>query len=283
MWFVLTRNAAPPYRLVQRGPRVEDGYLARPGHRARRCGGGILACLCALALCGLALEARPALADGTDPNYPGSVLHVTTSGTPVVGSELTITATGSNAPQEPFGMPYGMYDLELFAVDHTLLPVDCSQSFETEDTIYTNNPQAVNFLTFGGLNEGVSGPFTIQLPVPATNAGDWLVCAYSVFIIDDAAWASTEVKITANAKPAATVLPRISRSGSRLRCSPGIWSGSPTSYAYRWLVVHKAGVAGRRSSLSVTHALRGRAVECSVTATNSVGSTTATGLPFKVH
>ena len=180
-------------------------------------------------------------------------------------------------------MPYGMYDLELFAVDHTLLPVDCSQSFETEDTIYTNNPQAVNFLTFGGLNEGVSGPFTIQLPVPATHAGDWLVCAYSVFIIDDAAWASTEVKITANAKPAATVLPRISRSGSRLRCSPGTWSGSPTSYAYRWLVVHKTGVAGRRSSLSVTHALRGRAVECSVTATNSAGNTTATSRQFAIR
>jgi hypothetical protein len=168
------------------------------------------------------------------------VLHVTTTGTPVVGSELTLTATCANAAQEPFGTPDGRYDLELFAVDHTLLPVDCAQSFETEDTIYTTNPQAVNFLTFGGLNEGQSGPFTIQLPVPATTAGDSLVCAYSVFITDDAAWASTEVKITATAKPVASGLPRVSRSGNRLRCSPGTWSGSPTSYAYRWLVLRKA-------------------------------------------
>jgi hypothetical protein len=56
---------------------VEDGHLARPGHRARKYGGGILAGLCSLALCALTLAAGPALADGTDPNYPGSVLHVT--------------------------------------------------------------------------------------------------------------------------------------------------------------------------------------------------------------
>jgi hypothetical protein len=54
-------------------------------------------------------EGGPAVGDGTDPGYPGSELHVhvTVTGTPVVGSEATITATGTNAPQAPFGTPYG--------------------------------------------------------------------------------------------------------------------------------------------------------------------------------
>ena len=71
-------------------------------------------------------------------------------------------------------------------------------------------------------------------------------------------------------------------SGGRLRCSPGTWTGNPTSYRYRWLVLHKAGVAGRQTSLALTRSLRGHAVECSVTATNEAGSTTATSPTLKI-
>jgi hypothetical protein len=48
------------------------------------------------------------------------------------------------------------------------------------------------------------------------------------------------------------------------------------------MVVHKAGVAGRKPSLMVTRKFRGHKVECSVTAENSAGSATATSPPFAV-
>jgi hypothetical protein len=47
-------------------------------------------------------------------------------------------------------------------------------------------------------------------------------------------------------------------------------------------VILKSGTAGGRPSLSLTRKLRGRAVECSVTATNSGGSATANSRPFKI-
>ena len=106
-----------------------------------------------MCVCALALSASPALADGTDPAYPGSVLHVTTTGPLVAGKPLTIVATGTNAP---FGTPID-YGLRLFAIDHKLLPIPCAQGFSMEETISTDNPQAARLLTFENLNEGLSG------------------------------------------------------------------------------------------------------------------------------
>ena len=208
------------------------------------------------------------------------MLHVTTTGPLVAGKPLTIVATGTNAP---FGTPID-YGLRLFAIDHKLLPIPCAQGFSMEETISTDNPQAARLLTFENLNEGLSGPFTISLPVTLAGPGDLLICAYSVLITDDAAWASDEATVApaTGSKPQNAKRPRVTRSGGRLRCLPGTWSGNPTSYAYRWSVTGRAGTAGRGSSLSVTRRLRGHAVACSVTAANSSGSATAKSVPFRI-
>jgi hypothetical protein len=84
-------------------------------------------------------------------------------------------------------------------------------------------------------------------------------------------------------RPAATSPPRVTRSGNRLHCLRGSWSGAPTSYAYLWRLIHKSGAIGRGATLIVTRQLHGRAVTCTVTATNSAGSATGTSLPFKIH
>jgi hypothetical protein len=204
---------------------------------------------------------------------------VTTTGPLVARQPLTIVATGTNAP---FDTPID-YGLRLFAIDHKLLPIPCAQGFSMEETIWEDNSQAGRLLTFEDLNEGLSGSFTISLPITLAGGGDLLICAYSVFVTDDVAWASDEVTVAASGtKPQSSARPRVTRSGGRLRCSPGSWSGSPTSYAYRWLVSGKAGTAGRGSSLSLTRKLRGHAVACSVTASNSTGSATAKSLPFRI-
>jgi hypothetical protein len=119
------------------------------------------------------------------------VLHVTTAGPQVAGQVLTIVASGSNAP---FGTPID-YGLRLFAIDHAQLPIPCAQSFRMEETIWEDNPQAGALLTFENLNEGLSGPFDISLPITLGGPGDLLICAYTVLVTDDAAWASDELTI----------------------------------------------------------------------------------------
>jgi len=234
---------------------------------------GLGACVCACLLLGAAASAR---AEGTDPAYPGSVLHVTTTGPRVANKVLTIVATGTNAP---FGTPID-YGLRVLLIDPTLLPGPCKQSFNAEETDWENNPQDGRLLTFADLNEGLSGPFTITLPITPGGPGRLLICAYTVLVTDDAAWASTEVTIAS--KPIATARPRIARSGNRLACSRGTWLGSPTSYAYRWSFVHGGRTLGRRGTLTVSNDLRRHTVQCAVTARNSIGRATVSSLPYRI-
>ncbi len=84
-------------------------------------------------------------------------------------------------------------------------------------------------------------------------------------------------------KPANTTKPRVTRSGNRLRCAAGTWSGSPTEFAYHWLVGGKTKAGARSATLVVTHAMRGRKVQCGVTASDSAGSASALSAPFHVH
>jgi uncharacterized membrane protein (UPF0127 family) len=121
------------------------------------------------------------------------------------GSILTITATGTNvAPQSVDGISPFSFGLRLFLVSYDRLPVACATTFGQESAISTNNIQSAKLLTYGSLNEGNSGPFSISLPVTLNSGtGRLLVCAYTRYgDSDDAAWASTEVTIAAgSAKP----------------------------------------------------------------------------------
>jgi hypothetical protein len=232
----------------------------------------------------LASGAQPAMADGS--LRQGSVVHVSVSGRMVVGSEAKITATGTNAPQGNLG--FGPFGLVLYTVNHDALPIPCQTTENAEETLYVNNTRYMADLTFRNLDEGEQGPFSISTYVPITSPGHFQICAYSVLITDTAAWASTLVTIAPNAvarpavaRPTVTATPRVTRSGGRLHCSRGSWSGSPTSYTYRWRVLHRPGAAGEGPTLALTGSLHGQAVECSVSATNAAGSATATSPPFK--
>jgi len=279
--------------------------------------GGVVACACVGVS---AWAAAPALADGTSSNYPGSVLHVTTAAPPSSQFSMTIVATGTNAQQysPADGSPLtGPYELYLFQVDPTVGP-PCSTSEDDEQVLSTGG-HGVTAISRPNLSEGASGPFTIEVPasVPGTISPDYsgplLICAYTTYggPFDTAAWASTTVTVTpapavgvggntgggesgtgggaSHRPPAVIVRPTVTRSGQRLLCTSGSWSGRPRSYRYRWLVLHRPGVvlhrpgvAGRARELAVTAAVRGRKVECSVTAINRGGSTTATSRPIRV-
>ncbi len=224
----------------------------------------------------------PALADGTDPGYPGSVLHVAVSGPLGPGQVLTITGTGTNALANPsLGVPIS-YGLDVFAVDASRLSA-CDQSENAELTDVTNTG-AGRLLTFESLNEGPSGPFSIPLKFTPGGPGHLLVCAYTVYVTDDAAWASTEVQIPPRpSKPANTRLPRVTIVHNQLRCSQGTWSGNPRSFRYRWLVAHKPSRLPRRARVLLPRGLRGHRVQCVVTASSPAGASTVTSRAVTVH
>jgi hypothetical protein len=240
---------------------------------------GAVAALAALSVAG------PARADGTDPDYPGSTLSVSATGTLQADHALNIVATGSNVAQTQLGGPALDFGLDLFAVNPAVLPGPCDQSEGAELTATTNVPNGGRLLTFDDLNEGSSGQFDISTPFEPGGSGTLQICAYSVYVTDDAAWAQTDVKIAPAAQPPkVTARPRVRRAGSALVCGRGGWSGSPTGFSYRWRVGHgRQGAAHRSSRLRVTARLHGRSVSCTVTATNATGSGRATSRAIRVR
>jgi hypothetical protein len=240
------------------------------------------------ALClsiGLLIGAAPvATADGTAPDYPGSNVTVAVTGSKAAGQLIYIVASGSNK-KTSLGTPinYGLY---VILVNQKLLPGPCASSMETELNNISADQRAGRQLNFEQYNEGESGPFTIKVPYTPEGAGMLLVCAYSEYVTDDAAWASTTAVITAKgapspsggAAPANTARPKLTRHGRRLVCARGSWSGHPSSYNFHWKLAGKVS-SDKRSTLTLPAKPHGRAV-CTVTARNAAGSRSASSAPL---
>jgi hypothetical protein len=129
------------------------------------------------------------------------------------------------------------------------------------------------------------GSFSNLNAFTPTAPGQVLFCGYT----DDGA---TDTLATASAvttvvqpvaKPAGITRPRIRQSRNTLTCTRGRWSGSPTRFAYSWLVNGRRKSGAHRARLTVTRNLRGRRVRCSVTVSNSAGSARGLSPPFKVR
>jgi hypothetical protein len=201
------------------------------------------------------------------------------TGPKLVGRPLTIVASGTNQTTT-LGTPidYGLY---VILVNPKLLPGPCATSMETElDNISnTNSGRQLNFEAY---NEGESGAFTINVPFTPEGSGTLLVCAYSEYVTDDAAWGTTEAVVTAGAAaPANTTRPKLTRRGRALSCSRGSWSGKPSSYSYRWKLNGKLS-RDTRSALALSSTERGTAV-CTVTATNPSGSSSASSPALRLR
>lgn len=130
-------------------------------------------------------------------------MHVTTTGSAVANKPLTIEATGSNEQPENALTPID-YGLDLVVFDYGQLPIQCPVSESAAVTTSYDNPEAGQLLTYDQLNEGLSGPFDITLPFTPQGSGTLLVCAYTVYFTDDAAYASTMVNVTPASTPPPT-------------------------------------------------------------------------------
>jgi hypothetical protein len=75
----------------------------------------------------------------------------------------------------------------------------------------------------------------------------------------------------------------VRRSGRTLICNRGRWSNSPSHYSYGWLVNGKAKKGASGQKLRLKRKLRGRRVQCTVTASNAAGVTKAASRHLRIR
>jgi len=221
-----------------------------------------------------ALVSAPALADAFTLN-----LSLASSGT--VNTPIVVTATGN----DPTGG--GALYLEIDAIPTTLV-TSCPTGYLNGSELAASTSMGQHVAFDQPEDFDASGNFSNVNAFTPNAVGQYLLCGYTDDgATDTLATASMTTNVTASApiasKPVNTAKPRVTRAGNTLSCSTGRWANDPKKYSYRWLVAGmvKPGAHGR--TLGSAHKLRGHTVQCSVTASNSAGSTTATSTAFKVH
>jgi hypothetical protein len=233
-----------------------------------------------------AAQAAPAL--GADFS-----LSLSGSSTGVVGRPMLLQATGKNPPPAEYWFPTWLQVDAIPAGSISACPAEAQQS--TQFVVATGGEH----LAFAHReNPAADGSFTHPVGFTPKQPGRWLICGYTtVTILSTRATASLTVDATsasppaalapapppvAGARPANTRAPRISRSGGKLVCDPGRWTGRTGGYTYRWFVNGRRKRDADGGKLVITRGLRGRRLTCSVTASNAAGATTAVSRPRRL-
>ena len=229
----------------------------------------------------LAALPTAARADGS---YPGESLQLALNGAASAGALTTIAARGQDLDAANYA---GGFNLYAYAKDPAVDPT-CAPSYLQEQNTYINlvDSGAELVIDAGDWEGPDNTPFSIPVKTVFKAPGPRLICAYSTWATDTAAAATLTVNVAGGAaaptptpapqpststvaKPSVTRAPSIARSGRRLTCSPGAWTGAP-AFSFSWQRGGRTIGHGRR--LTVTRGLRHHSVACRVTATNAGGS-----------
>jgi hypothetical protein len=222
--------------------------------------------LAAAALVGSACLAAPAAAQ-----VPHS-LSLSGPATATVGQPSVLQATGtvSDDPSVFLARYINAYALPTSVV--ATCPATYQNALQIKDSTTGQGGQTV------ALSVPVDGSFSIPIAFTSTAAGPFLICAYLHEGVGTDAFASLPVDVAAApgtaTRPSSLAKPKLTRSGRKLVCGRGKWSGAPTRYAYRWTVDGKRKAGAVRRKLRITRKLRGHKIRCGVTATNAAGSKT---------
>jgi hypothetical protein len=248
----------------------------------------------AAALLGPVAFAAPASATGP---YPGETLSLALSGPAVAGQATNLVASGQQTDVNEYA---GGFSLDVFEKDPSVDPT-CSPDYWDETNNALTDPSELHFII--GDWEGLDTTFSVPFKAVFSKPAPVLLCAYSDWITDTAASAQLTVDVanpadngTGNtttttttttppppAKPVDKIRPALTRSHKTLICSRGVWLNAPSIFAYRWLANGHQIHGAKRFKLKLSHSLRGRRVQCSVSATNSAGTATALSRSLKVH
>jgi hypothetical protein len=214
------------------------------------------------------------------PSAVAATFTLTLSGpqTAVVGKPFVIQASGTDPTDQ------GALYLEIDAIP-TTVTTTCPSGYLSGSQLATSTGGDLVALDQRE-NLDAAGNFSNPVGYTPKAQGGLLFCGYTDDGATDTLATSSMIATvqSASAKPANTRKPRVSRSRHTLICNRGSWSGSPSRYSYRWLVNAHAKKGAHGSKLPVTRQLHGgRKVQCSVTASNSAGSSTAASSPLTVR
>jgi hypothetical protein len=142
----------------------------------------------------------------------------------------------------------------------------------------TNCTAITQFNDFDGVHAGHGAYRTAasRAAQSATWTNDTTTAPYAAII---AAFRAVGAQSVSGSAPVNTVAPAITGTPTEdetLTCSTGTWSGSPDSYTYQWKDDGVAISAATGSTYVLTASEVGATITCTVTATNEVGSTSAT-------
>ncbi len=207
-----------------------------------------------------------------------------------VGTAIAITASGTDVVG-----PYNSAYLDLDAIPTTLTST-CPADYSNADQLASTAPGGAWIAGSEVESYDPSGNFSNTNAWTPTVPGTFLLCGYTndalthtlstastTIIIATTTPTVTPPPASTTKPPANTARPRVTRAGATLRCRVGAWTNGPVSYGYRWLVAGKVKKGANGATLRRTRKLRGRRVRCTVTASNSAGSASATSAAFKVH
>lgn len=207
----------------------------------------------------------------------GDTLSVAGPATGTVNQPVVFTAEGVLADY------YVDRWLEVYALP-TAVVSSCPASVMNAPTVASGSSPIGGELVATSVHAGNAQPYSVQIVWSPRMAGTYLVCTYlNHAIYTDVLHQHTitvsqggivEPPVTVSV-PGKLTAPRLVSRGRRLACSPGSWSGNPTSFSYRWKVGNKVKPGATAPTLRVTRALRGKRVSCGVVAANAAGSATA--------
>ncbi len=239
----------------------------------------------------LGVAAAPALG-----NEPGYSLNISGPSSATVGQSIIYQASGTNPATDFFTSWLDVYALPAGSVS------SCPEGYTT--AMQLANTTGGDQVTNAQREEAdENGNWAMPFGYAPSKAGRMLICGYTndgatgtlattTVILDVAGGGSGGggnggggggTPGTVLAKPANTKRPSVKRSRGKLVCKPGRWANKPDGYGYSWRVdgKKKRGANGKR--LRVSRGVRGRGVQCRVTAYNDAGATSATSRVLRVR
>jgi len=133
-------------------------------------------------------------------------------------------------------------------------PLDLTQPLTPQDEMVAAATELMSLLDEHGISELWANNFRVGASIGRTRAA--------------------LVALEATVPPVVIDVPHVSQSGDTLHCTMGNWHGSPTDYAYHWLL-DEMDAGTDAPDLPVTPDEVGKTAVCVVTATNAAGSTQA--------
>jgi len=241
-------------------------------------------------------------------------LNLSAPSTGIVGRPVVIQASGVKPPPEQF---WYLDWIELVAIPSSVVSA-CPYSSQDGATVAVNGGGKIIDIALRP-NSDAAGNFSNTSAVTPWAPGRLLICGYiyneegapltqpAQLTLDVSPGGTTPAAASpagASAGPAAPTgasggpppasappatkpenleKPHLTRSGRTLTCNPGRWANASGTYGFDWLVNGNPLKGATGGKLGVKAKLRGRRVQCRVTASSPAGAATAVSRALRVR